>query len=520
MLDRVRAEIRKREEDRQRRQVQQDAERIRQRCKTLSGFVREAWHVIEPATDYIHGWHIDAICEHLEAITTGRFLKQGQPNRLLINVPPGTMKSLLVSVLWPAWEWGPCGKPQLRYLTTSYTEKYVKRDSRRMRDLVQSEWYRSLWPEVELVRAGEASFSNTKTGFREGMPFASLTSGRGDRVIIDDPHSTETAESPAERETTTRIFRESVPTRLNDPKTSAIVVIMQRLHEEDVSGQIERLQLGYVHLMLPMEFEPDRRCVTTLGFEDPRTYPGELLFPDRFPREVIERDKIPLGAYAIAGQFQQRPAPRKGALFDGDWLRPYVKRPERATLSIYGASDYAVTADGGDFTVHGVVGIDAEGRLWLLDLWRQQSSSDRWVEAFCDLVLEWKPAAWAEETGQIKAGVGPFLEKRMRDRRAYVVREQFPTRGDKAVRAQSIRGRMALDGLYVPVDAPWYEAFRSELLTFPTGRHDDQVDMLGLIGQLLDRMFKNPPATAEQPKQRDDYRSARDAATAGDWKTY
>src|SRR5690606_23545933 len=172
----------------------------------------------------------------------------------------GRMSPLLPAVLWAAWERVPKGRPALRYLTTSYAEKYVKRDSRRMRDLVQSDWYRSLWPEVELVRAGEASFSNTKTGFREGVPFASLTGGRGDRVIIDDPHSTETAESEAERLNTTRIFRESVPTRLNDTKTSAIIVIMQRLHEDDVSGQIAKLGLGYEHLMLPMEFEPDRAC--------------------------------------------------------------------------------------------------------------------------------------------------------------------------------------------------------------------------------------------------------------------
>lgn len=201
----IRAERARRKAKLERDRVAHDAERIRDRCRTLGGFVREAWHVLEPTQPYVHGWHIAAICSHLEAVSDGRI------NRLLINVPPGTMKSLLASVLWPAWEW--TRQPSLRYLTTSYAEKYVKRDSRRMRDLVQSEWNRSLWPEIELMRAGEASFANTKTGFREGVPFASLTGGRGDRVIIDDPHSTETAESEAERENTTRIFREAVPRR-------------------------------------------------------------------------------------------------------------------------------------------------------------------------------------------------------------------------------------------------------------------------------------------------------------------
>jgi len=147
-----------------------------------------------------------------------------------------------------------------------------------------------------------------------------------------------------------------------------------------------------------------------------------------------------------------------------------------------------VTADGGDYTVHIVVGIDPLWRMYVLDLWRAQASTDKWIETFCDLVQFWKPIGWAEEQGQIRAGVGPFLERRMRERQAYVARAQFPTRGDKAVRAQSIRGRMELDGLYVPMRAPWYADFRAELLSFPAGKHDDQVDALGLIGQVLDRM--------------------------------
>jgi predicted phage terminase large subunit-like protein len=154
--------------------------------------------------------------------------------------------------------------------------------------------------------------------------------------------------------------------------------------------------------------------------------------------------------------------------------------------------------------------------MYLLDLWRKQAASDVWVEAFCDLVLKWKPIGWAEEQGQIKSGVGPFLEKRQRERRAYCVREQFPTRGDKAVRAQSIRGRMALEGIYVPIGADWYPALRSELLSFPAGKHDDQVDALGLVGQLLDQMQAGIKPKPTQPVFRDRW----DSVESGDdnWK--
>src|SRR6266576_2768922 len=185
-----------------------DIQSVREKCKRLRTFVEMAWPILEPTMRFIPGWHLDAICQHLEAVSNGRI------NRLLINVPPGCSKSIIVSVMWPAWEWGPMGLASLRYLSTSYSEYYAKRDARRMRDLISSEWYQRLWGDrVELVRSAEMSFANSATGKREAMPFASLTGGRGDRVIIDDPHSTEMAESDADRVRTTRIFRESVPLR-------------------------------------------------------------------------------------------------------------------------------------------------------------------------------------------------------------------------------------------------------------------------------------------------------------------
>jgi predicted phage terminase large subunit-like protein len=158
--------------------------------------------------------------------------------------------------------------------------------------------------------------------------------------------------------------------------------------------------------------------------------------------------------------------------------------------------------------------------MFLLDLWRKQASSDEWIEAFCDLVIKWKPLGWAEEQGQIRSGIGPFLDKRQRDRKAYVYREQFPTRGDKAVRAQSIRGRMALEGLYVPTSAKWYADLRSELLSFPAGKHDDQVDALGLVGQLMARMTAgSKPTEPEKPKNQSGYKRL-DSSTAESFKVY
>jgi predicted phage terminase large subunit-like protein len=219
-----------------------------------------------------------------------------------------------------------------------------------------------------------------------------------------------------------------------------------------------------------------------------------------------------------AALYQQRPAPEEGDYFKADWLKPYDTLPARETLRMYGGSDYAVTADGGDYTVHIVVGLDSEGRMYLLDRWRKQSSSDEWIEAFCNLVTEWKPVGWAEEKGQISAGVGPALDRRQRERGAYCFRQQFPTRGDKAVRAQSIRGRMALEGLYVPTAAHWVAEFKRELLSFPAGKHDDQVDALGLVGQLVDLMVPGQkPQPIPKPKPDNGYRTWEPPAAPDDW---
>jgi len=488
MMKAIRAEKARRQAEAERIALAHDAERIRSRCQRLSGFVREAWHVLEPGQPYLHGWHIDAVCEHLEAITDGRL------TRLLINIPPGTMKSLIASVFWPAWEWGPRGRPSLRYLTTSYSENYAKRDSRRMRDLVTSEWYRALWPEVVLSRAGEISFENTRRGAREGMPFQSLTGGRGDRVIIDDPHSTETAESDAERERTTRIFRESVPTRLNDPVSSAIVVIMQRLHEKDISGQILSLGLGYEHLMLPMEFEPERACRTAIGFSDPRQVEGDLLFPERFPRETVERDKKPMGSYAVAGQFQQRPGPRQGSIFQRHWFEGRIILAAPAGTRWVRHWDLAATRKTTAARTAGVkLGRTPDGRYVVAHVVTEQQEGDavrRLIKATAETDGHVVEVSLPQDPGQ----AGKVQKSDMIAFLAGFTAHAEPETGDKVDRARPFAAQCEAGNVSL-IAGPWNEAYLDELAAFPTGKFKDQVDASsGAFGRLV--MKREAPAAA------------------------
>ena len=440
--------------------------------------------------------------------------------RLMLFMPPGSAKSTYGSVVVPAWIMG--RKPGYRMIGASYGSDLSRKLGRRTRSIVKQPKYRALFAtelSAESSAADEWALENGSE-YMSGGILSGITGNRADLVVVDDPvKGRAEAESDVIRKRTIEAFDDDVKTRLKPG--GSIILIQTRWHEEDLAGAI--LPIGYagesgvIRCRDGQEWEVICLPAKAERADDPlKRGVGDYLWPEWFDRRHWAQFESKPRTWASL--YQQRPAPEEGDLFRAEWLRPYDKAPARDTLQIYGGSDYAVTADGGDYTVHIIVGIDTEGRLWLLDLWRSQTSSDKWVEAFCDLVIQWKPIGWAEETGQIKAGVGPFLERRMRERRAFVAREAFPTRGDKAVRAQSIRGRMALDGLYVPTNAPWFSEFRSELLTFPTGRHDDQVDALGLIGQLLDHMFKNPSAKPEaEAKNKSGYSSNADRAEPSDW---
>lgn len=433
--------------------------------------------MLEPAAPFVDNWHIVSICLHLEAITYGLFIDHGLFNRLLINVPPGMMKSLLVSVMWPAWEWGPAGMPHLRYISTSFKESLTERDCRKMRDLVLSDWYQRHW-QVTLIAKGDSYISNTATGWRRVAVFRSLTGDRADRLLIDDPHSTETAESEAERNTSIRIFRESVPLRVNDSQFSAIVIIMQRLHQGDVSGTAIDLRLGYVHVMYPMEFEPERKSVTPF-YSDPRTEDGELMFPERFPRATVERDKVPLGSYGVAGQYQQRPAPRGGIMFSRAWF-PKVKAAPPNMRWARGWDIAASTEAGAPFTCGVLLGADYQGRYCIADVTRRRVSPAQLRELLRNTAERDKQmfgSGVVQDFPQDPGAAGKIVAQDTIALMAGFVAFASPETGDKEDRARPVSAQ-AEAGNISYVEGPWNEEFFSEAELFPAGKFKDQIDAL------------------------------------------
>jgi len=298
----------------------------------LMEFIRYFWHVLEPVDPFVDGWPLECLCAHLEAITGSEIVNidgEEKPlNRLVANVPPGFMKSLCVQVFWKAWEWGPMGLPHLRYVSFSYSPTLTERDNAKFRDLICSEAYREMWGHVfNVVGDGKIMVTNDKTGSSLASSFGSVGTGiRGHRVILDDPHALKgTAESPEARLNVTTWVREAMQNRLNDLRRDAIVIIMQRLYEDDACGEIRKhLPKDYCHLVIPMEYESGRHFSHYLGWndgQDPRQYDGELAWEDRYPANVLESYKA--NSYLWAGQYQQRPSPRGGGLFKEDWWQYY-----------------------------------------------------------------------------------------------------------------------------------------------------------------------------------------------------
>lgn len=424
------------------------------------------------------------LISELEKIATG------ETHNLAVFMPPGSAKSTYASVLFPPWLL--CSSAW-NILAASHTTELARRWGRRIRNLIAEH---SADLRIALADDSQAAERWALTNGAEYYAAGVGTGIAGFRArlgLIDDPiRSRQDADSELIRDRIWDWYINDFRTRL--VPGAAEILIQTRWHEDDLAGRALQHKNWRVIELPALAIDKDdplgRKIGEPLWDDDDYGYGSQL---------VELSTSTPARTWSAL--YQQRPAPDEGAFFKAEWLRPYDldKPPALNTLTVYGASDYAVTDSGGDWTCHIVVGLDPDDRLWLLDLWRGQKQGDVWIDALCDLVAYYKPMAWAEETGQIKAALGPFIEERMRKRKAYVSREQFPTRGDKAVRARSIQGRMALNGLYVPIAAPWYADFRSELLSFPAGKHDDQVDALGLIGQLLDLMFSREKPKAQQP---------------------
>ena len=467
--------------------------------RSLSTYIKHSWPIIEPGAEYLHNWHIDAIAEHLEAVTAG------QIKRLIINIPPRYAKSITVTVMWPTWEW--LHHPETRWIFASYSASLSTKHSMDRRTIIMSEWYQRNFDKVfKLANAGsrDQNMLNTKSEFqndKRGTMFSTSVGGSvtgigGNRIVIDDPHNPKEAQSDAERRAGITFFDQTLYTRLDDKKKGAIVVVMQRLHESDLTGHLLQ-QGGWEHLCIPATSEGKTVISLPSGKEIERE-DGHILWPEREGKEELEQTKRALGSYAYAGQYQQRPAPSEGGILKRHWWRYWhfpgqklppvtVRLPDGEYLNIENIPlperfdeqiqswDMAFK----DTKTSAYVAGQAWGRVradcFLLDQIRDKLDFVKTVEAVKTLTAKW-PRAHAKLI-EDKANGPAVIASLQHDIPGIIA---IPAKDSKEARAHAISPFIEAGNVYLPHPQifNWVDDLIEEAVSFPNGKYKDQVDTL------------------------------------------
>ncbi len=467
--------------------------------KSLHEFVKAAWHQVEPESQaFQDNWHIGAICEHLEAVTTG------QIRNLIINIPPRHSKSTIVSVMWPAWEWGPAKHPGTRWLCCSYAAHLSRRDSVKCRKVIESKWYTDRWGSVYRLASDQNAkdyYENNKSGRRVSTSVGGGNTGEGgDRLVIDDPHEAGDAHSETTRQSVIEWYSTSMSTRANDPKKGSLCLIGQRVHHADLTGHLLKV-LGddFDRLILPAEYEAGTRCYSRIGFVDPRIKEGELLWPKRYDHSELDTWRKTMGSANYAAQVQQRPTAAAGSVFKRDWFaRRYVEDPRslvRRCTAVMQSWDCAFKdAETSSYVVGqvwGLIGIDryllAERREHLDFVATRnaiRTMSAMWPEADTVLIED-------------KAN-GTAIINDLRGTISGIIAEQVD--GSKEARAQSVTPECEAGNVVLPSAsiAPWIDDYLEELCQFPRGAYNDRVDC---TSQALKRLKRHVTALDLPPPE-------------------
>ena len=442
--------------------------------RSLKEFTKNSWQAIEPGRDFHDNWHIDAISEHLQAVV------EGDIKRLIINIPPRHMKSISVAVALPAWTW--TIQPSKKFLYASYAGSLSIRDSVKCRRLIDSRWYKEHFGESFKLTGDQNQkqrFENDKTGARIATSVdGALTGEGGDIIVIDDPHNVRESESSAVRDGVLEWWDQAMQTRLNDPKTGAFIIIMQRVHERDLTGHILANEMDgeWDHLCIPARYEIGHPTPTRsrLGFTDPRTKEGDLLWPERIDAKTLGNLERSLGSYASAGQLQQRPMPKGGGILKAEWWVPweknelpdieYVLQSWDTAFSTKEKSSYSAR------TTWGVFRKDGQINAMVLEMWYDRVSYPELRKLAQEAYYDWEPDAVLIE----KKASGQSLLQDLRMAGVPVL-EYMPDR-DKEARAHASSALLEDGRIYYPSDKKWAKNLIDICASFPATDNDDIVD--------------------------------------------
>lgn len=467
--------------------------------RSLKEFVRTFWPIVEPATRFIDGYHIDAICDHLAA------LANRQIRNLLINIPPRHCKSTLCDVMFPAWQW--LHEPGEKYLFTSYKIDLAERDSVKNRRLIASDMYRKCFGHLYAITDDQNTkrrFENDKGGSRIiSSILGSGPTGEGGSIIVcDDPHSVNDTESDTRRQNTVRWFTEVFFNRINNQSTACRLVIGQRIHHEDLSGHLlEHYKDLWCHLNLPYEFDERRRSTTSIGWTDPRTIEGQPLWPEAFPESEIESHKR--RPQYFQSQFNQQPLNADNALFTSEMFRYYEEtedeyRTPAKTIKkadcIYTliAADLAISeSKRADYTAIVTAKVAKSGEIILLDVFRKRINGTKIVPTLQELFERYQPQYMLlEDVAFQKVIIDQARQEGLPVRQLKAV-------GDKEVRSLTLQTRFAAGQVWFPKQATWLKTLEAELIIFPQSGHDDQVDALSYLAREAALKTRTRPEPAQ-----------------------
>lgn len=467
-------------------------------ARSLRDYTAGAWSIVEPNI-FVDNWHIGALCEHLEAVTCGEILY------LLVTMPPRHSKSLVLSVLWPTWEW--LQLPSYRWVFASYAFSLSVRDSLKRRNIIQSRWYQERWADrYQLIKEqnSKVRYENDHQGFMLASSVGGSNTGEGgERIVADDPHNVKKGESEDVRIDTVNWWNIVMSTRRNDMVRSARVVVQQRVHEGDVAGNIIE-EGGAVHLNLPAEFVPTMRCFTSWPgkdgrehtWTDPRTGEGELLNPLRFNEKAITNAQLVLGDYQYAAQYQQNPTPPEGTIIKKEWLR-YYGPGTAVAVPDWAAATHAMTpllALDCTFKEHkdtdyvaGLAWAMFGADIYLLPVMiHDRLSFTGTIDAVAELV-----GGKSLDEKRSWPGIYPFIKIKLVEDKANgpaivdTLQHKIPGMlawspgsASKESRMQAVSWRFRAGNVYLPCEAlaPWIKEYVYELCAFPKAKRDDYAD--------------------------------------------
>ena len=437
----------------------------------FTSFLHKAFGTLCEGATFKPNWHLDAIAHALEPA------QHGLGARLIVNVPPRSLKSISISVAWVAWRLG--HDPTLRFLCVSYSAELSNKHARDCRTLMQTEWYRKLFPKTVLGRVAEHDFDTTARGGRMSTSVGGTLTGRGgDIIIIDDPIKPDEAATEAARRNVNDWYATSLASRLDDKAKGSIVLVMQRVHEDDLTGHLLEGG-GWAHLNLPAIAEIDEDIA--LGRDRiHRRQTGDLLHPARESRQILDGLKATMGSSVFSAQYQQAPVPAGGNLVEREWLQ-YVPRPPAAMPRDLIVQSWDCASKDGTLNDYSVcITALIRGRsIFVLDVFRQKLK-------FPDLVKAAERLAEHHRAHTIlieDAASGTQLIQTLRHANHSNIPSPIARKpeGDKISRLAGATHRIEAGNLILPEDASWLADFERELLAFPSGRHDDQVDALAQL---------------------------------------